>query len=144
MIFKKVANNYIVVLKRGESIISSLREFCLKTEIKNGFFNGIGAIDEAELAHYDVSVKKYSSFKMNEPLEIISLIGNVFLGPENELIVHAHASFSRQNGETFGGHLVEARISGVCEIIFTPFKTVFQKTFDEETGLKILKEFSGD
>ena len=70
---------------------------------------------------------------------MVSLIGNVFLGPEKELIIHSHASFSRPNGEMVGGHLVEARISGTCEIHFSPINLNLQKQYDEETGLKILK-----
>ncbi len=136
---EKVGENYLLILKRGETVIASLKEFCRKEGLKNGFFAGIGAVDQVEVAHYSVENKKYSSFKLGEPLEMISLIGNVFLGPEKELIVHAHTAFGRPNGELLGGHLVEARISGTAEILFTPLPSNLEKEFDEETGLKILK-----
>lgn len=129
----------MVVIKRGENIVASLKEFCEKEGIINGFFYGIGAVDQVELAHYSVEDKKYSSYKFDEPLEMVSLAGNVFLGPEKELIIHSHASFSRPSGEMVGGHLVEARISGICEIHFSSFNLSLQKQYDEETGLKILK-----
>lgn len=135
----QVDNHYVIVIKRGENIVASLQEFCQKEGIGNGFFEGIGAVDFAELAHYSVSDKKYSSFKLEEPLEMISIIGDVFWGPEKELIIHAHASFSRPNGEMVGGHLVETKIAGACEILFTPLHSNLEKKFDEETGLKILK-----
>jgi predicted DNA-binding protein with PD1-like motif len=135
-----LTDKYIIVLQRGESLILSLKEFCQKEGIVNGFFYGIGAIDQAELAHYSVENKKYSSFKLSEPLELVSLIGNVFLGPEGELIVHTHASFSQPDGGMVGGHLVEARISGTGEIFFTPSESKLQKEYDKETGLKILKQ----
>lgn len=135
----KIEDKYILVIQRGENIVASLKEFCEKEGVFNGFFYGIGAVDQVELAHYSVEDKKYSSYKFDEPLEMVSLIGNVFLGPEKELIIHSHASFSRPNGEMVGGHLVEARISGTCEIHFSPINLNLQKQYDEETGLKILK-----
>lgn len=135
---EKIEGKFVVVLKKGENVVASLKDFCQKEGIRNGFFYGIGAVGEAEIAHYSVENKKYTSFKLQEPLEMVSLLGNVFLGPENELIVHSHASFSRPDGEMIGGHLVEARISGTGEIFFTPLTSALQKSFDEETGLKVL------
>ncbi|HUV71987.1 MAG TPA: PPC domain-containing DNA-binding protein [Clostridia bacterium] len=138
MRFQKIEDRYLLMVKRGESIVASLEKFCQEEGIKNGFFYGIGAVDEVELAHYSVENKKYSSFKLKEPLELVSLIGNVFLGPKGELIVHAHASLSRPNGEMIGGHLVEGKISGTGEIFFTPLTSTLAKSYDQETGLKIL------
>ena len=128
----------ILALRRGEGIVASLEKFCQEEGIKNGFFYGLGAVDEVELAHYSVKEKRYSRFKLSEPLEMVSLVGNVFLDPQKELLVHAHACFSRPNGEMIGGHLVEARISGTGEIHFNPFDLSLQKQYDEETGLKII------
>lgn len=137
----KTGSQYLIILEKGENVVASLKGFCQKEGLVNGFFVGLGAVDEAELAHYSVTEKKYSSFKLKEPLELVSLIGNVFLGPERELLVHVHASLGRPNGEVLGGHLVEAVISGTGEIFFTPLSSNFQKEFDSETGLKILKRF---
>jgi len=137
----KINSQYLIVLKKGESVLSSLKDFCQKQGVANGFFVGLGAVEEAELAHYSVAQKKYTSFKLKEPLEVISLTGNVFLGPEGELIIHAHASLGRSTGEVIGGHLVEMVISGTGEILLTPLFSEFRKEYDPETGLKILKHF---
>ena len=139
MKYERIDNQFVIVIKRGESIVGTLKEFCQKEGIKNGFFYGIGAVAEVEMAHYSVDDQKYSSYKFEEPLEMVSLTGNVFLGPEKELVVHSHASFSRPDGEMLGGHLVEAKISATCEIYFQSLRLSLQKQYDEETGLKILK-----
>ena len=76
---------------------------------------------------------------LEEPLEGVSIVGNVFPDEEGKLIVHAHASFSRPNGEMVGGHLVNARVSGVGEILFTKLETNLSKAYDPETGLKVLQ-----
>ncbi|MCD6226005.1 DUF296 domain-containing protein [bacterium] len=140
MDFKKEGNYYVVSIKRNEEIISSLKEFFAQEKIANAFFQGIGAVKEVELAHYSVADKKYSSFVLKEPLEMVSLLGNVFVdGEKGELIVHAHASFGRPNGELLGGHLVRGIISAACEIIVLPLFSQFKKYFDEETGLKLVR-----
>jgi predicted DNA-binding protein with PD1-like motif len=129
----------VVVIKKGEKIIESIGEVCQRERIKNGWFEGIGALDWAEIAHYDVAAKKYNSFQLEEALEMISLKGNIFLGEKGELIIHAHVSVGRPDGEMRGGHLVEARIGGACEVILERLDLEIQKRYDEETGLKLLE-----
>lgn len=139
MKYHKEKQKYVIYITRGEDIIGQLSEFCQKEGIINGFFYGIGAVDEVELAHYSVDNKKYSSLKLSEPLEAVSIVGNVFPDEEGKLIVHTHASFSRPNGEMVGGHLVNAEVSGVGEIMFTKLESNLNKAFDELTGLKVLQ-----
>jgi len=127
--------NYIIRIARGEEIIASLKKFCQKEKIKGGFFYGLGAVDEAEIAHYDVSAKKYSSKKFNTVLEMINLTGNIGFF-QKEIIIHAHASFADKNMQPLAGHLVEAKISGTAEIFLTKTKKL-EKFYDQETGLKL-------
>jgi predicted DNA-binding protein with PD1-like motif len=136
MTFQKINNQvFLIRLNRGEKIIACLKNFCIKNKIYGGFFYGIGAVDEVELAHYDVSQKKYSSEKFNLPLELTSLLGNVGFF-KKELIIHAHATLANKKMQSFGGHLVEGKISGTGEIFFTKTKKL-NKILDGETGLKV-------
>ena len=136
MTFQKINNQFFLIrINRGEKIITSLKKFCLKNKIYGGFFYGIGAFDEVELAHYDVSQKKYSSEKFNLPLELTNISGNVGFF-EKELIIHAHATLANKKMQTFGGHLVEAKVSGTAEIFFVKLKKLI-KVLDQETGLKL-------
>ncbi len=127
-------NTYLIRLKRGEYINKSLSLFCQKNQIEGGFFYGLGASDETELALYDVGKKKYFSKKFTNPFEITNLTGSI--GVEKKLIVHTHATVANENFQTYAGHLVDARISGTCEIYLTVLPKL-TKEYDEETGLKI-------
>ena len=132
---KKInSQKFIIRLSRGENIIQSLRDFCQKNKIYGGFFYGLGAVNQIELAHYDVKQKKYSAIKFRKPLEMTSLIGSI--GTEKEIIIHAHANFSDPKMKTTGGHLVEGKISGTAEIIFFRTEKLIKK-YDPETGLKL-------
>ncbi len=143
MKYQKIDNYYLLALYRGDYLVASVEQFCQKEKIKNGFFVGLGAVDEVELAHYSVAKKKYSAKKFHQPLEMISLVGNVFSQEKKDLVIHSHAIFGRKDLRTLGGHLVEAKIAGVGEIIFFPLKSRIKKEFDSKTGLKILANLSG-
>lgn len=132
---KKVnQENWVIKIKRGEGIVSTLKGFCQKQKIDGGFFFGVGAVEQAELAHYNVETKKYSTAEFKQPLEMANLTGSI--GREKDLIIHAHAIFSNRKMQTIAGHLVEATVSGTAEIYL--FKVPpLPKKFDPETGLKI-------
>jgi len=137
MNFNKQDNFYIIKISRGEEVNQAIEEFCKEKAQKGGFFSGIGAVDMASLAHYSVADKKYNKKEFNEPLELTSLIGNVCFD-EDEMIVHSHATLSSPSMEAIAGHLVKARVSGACEILFYPFSERIGKDMDEETGLKLM------
>ena len=138
MLYKKTSSNrYVLRIKRKEKIIEELKKFCLKEKIDGGFFYGLGAVEQAELAHYDVSTKKYTSKKFTLPMEMANITGSVGIC-EKELIVHAHATFADKQMATVAGHLVEAIVSGTAEIYFIKTSKLI-KFLDSPTGLKIFK-----
>lgn len=137
MRFKKFKNFFILKISRGEEIQKEIEKFCLKFVKNGGFFIGIGATEGATLAHYSVKNKKYNQREIKKPLELVSLIGNVCFS-EGKILVHSHATLADKNLKTFSGHLVKAKVSGACEIIFFPFSKRIQKIFDKITGLKLM------
>jgi predicted DNA-binding protein with PD1-like motif len=136
MEFKKFKNFYILKISRGKEIQKSIEEF-IKKEAKNGGFF-IGAVEDATLAHYSVKDKKYTQKSIKKPLELASLIGNVCFS-KGKIIIHSHAVLADKNLKTFSGHLVDAKVSGACEIIFIPFNKKIQKVYDKITGPKLMK-----
>ncbi len=128
---------YLIRIKRHQKILASLKDFCQKEKIEGGFFYGIGAVDQVELAHYDVATKKYSSKKFSQPLELTNITGDV--GVYNQdLIIHAHATLADKNMLPLAGHLVEAEVSGTAEIYFSRTPRL-EKLLDSETGLKLFR-----
>jgi len=95
-------------------------------------------LKKLEVAYYSPNKKKYqSSIFKNPPYEILNINGNIAIF-ENKIKVHAHITFSDKNFKVYGGHLNEAVISPMCEIIFVPLKPLKRK-MDEETKLSILE-----
>lgn len=141
MQFKQInSNTFLIRLERGEYIVKSLKDFCQKNKIEGGFFSGIGAVKEVELALYDVGKKKYFSEKFREAFELTNLTGTIGIDISTQknqgLIIHAHATLADNRMNTKGGHLVDARISGTAEI-YLKILPKLEKNFDDKTGLKL-------
>jgi predicted DNA-binding protein with PD1-like motif len=125
---------FLIRIKRGEYIIKNLYQFCKDNQIEGGFFSGIGAVDEIELALYDVAKKQYFSKKFTQAFELSNLTGTI--GIEEDLIIHTHATVGDENMDTKAGHLIDARISGTLELYLKVLPKL-TKRFDNETGLKL-------
>ncbi len=135
--FKKFPIFYILKISRGEKVNEEIAKFCQGQIKSGGFFVGIGAVKNATLAHYSVADKKYSEKKIQKPLELVNLTGNVCFSGQ-DMIVHSHATLSDNNLKTLAGHLVEAEVAGACEVIFFPFSQKIKKVYDKVTGLKLM------
>lgn len=134
---KKIENRHIIRLERGEKIIEGIKDFCTKNNIKLGYFFGIGALDEAELAHYTVENKKYTSKVLKQPLEIVSLIGNITT-MDNEVYLHCHITLGDEEMKAIAGHLKDGKISATCEIILVELEGEINRKHDDFIGLNLL------
>jgi hypothetical protein len=137
MDFSKDGNNLIVRLDAGDEVISSLLSACKKTEIKSGFFYGIGALKTAELSHFSTKEMKYNSKTFDGAFEILSIKGNISL-VENEPFVHAHVVLASDDFHAFGGHLKSGIVDPTCEIFIQRAETVLTRKNDGRTNLKLL------
>lgn len=115
-------------LKRGQDLLLSLKEYAQEKEIKAAaVLSAVGCVSKAKVRDAGgVNIRE-----INEPLEIVSLMGTL-----SEDRTHLHISFSREDLSTLGGHLVPGCIINTTgEIILLEIDGVsFQGEFDEETG----------
>jgi predicted DNA-binding protein with PD1-like motif len=138
-----LGSNYVIRLDAGEKIVATLLSFCERQGIGSGFFNGLGAVREAELGHFDPATGGYSWTKLAGPYEIVALYGNVAV-VDGKPFIHAHAAFGDSGLNVRGGHLKEAVVSVTCEITLTRFKDDIGRKRDEATGLFLLDLKSGE
>ncbi|HEX9722310.1 MAG TPA: PPC domain-containing DNA-binding protein [Candidatus Paceibacterota bacterium] len=135
-------NTYVVKAGVGEEVIGELQEFCKENKIEAGSFFAIGAAKELKFGWYDVDAKEYTWQNFNEKLEIVSLLGNIAvrqLAEGDEVIVHAHGSFSNRHMQMVGGHVAKLVVGGACEIVLEKLDGHIEKSYDEETGLNLMK-----
>ncbi|PIP56343.1 DNA-binding protein [candidate division WWE3 bacterium CG22_combo_CG10-13_8_21_14_all_39_12] len=135
MKFVRQENEIIMRIERGEKVVESIKELCITEKIEGGFFYGLGAVDWVEVAHYNVPNKKYRSQEFEQAFEVTNLTGSIGVFA-SEVVVHVHITLSDTEMNAFGGHVVEAIVSGTMEILLTPLSRL-QKISDDSIGLKI-------
>ena len=135
---KKLNETHFIRLDSGEKVLEKLKEFCTKNNIKLGYFFGIGSLDEAELAHYIVKTKKYTYQLYRQPLEIISLNGNI-TAMNNEAYLHCHACLSDVNMEAIAGHLKEGVVGATAEIMLVQLDGEIKRQYDNDIGLNLVR-----
>jgi len=127
----------ILILERGEELHASLTECAKTTGLKSAWLSGLGGAMRATLGFYDIETKSYAWKDYAEPLEILSLSGNLSL-VDDAPFWHIHGVFSRRDSIALGGHIKEMVIGLTGELRITPISTDMRRTLDDETGLKLL------
>jgi len=137
MKYQKRDSTYIIRLERGEKVIERLLEFCEKEEIRAGYLNALGAVNEIELGHFNLVAKKYTFLKLSGQFEIAFLQGNIST-LEEKTYIHAHITVGDKKFNSLSGHLKEATVSATCEIFLIKVEGQLKRKKDPETGLNLL------
>lgn len=95
---------HLIRLDTGSDVVTEITRFCEEREIRTAWFSYLGAVRRASLRYYDQAERRYLDFEIDEPLEVLSGMGNVSL-LDGRPFVHTHAVFGDREGNAFGGHL---------------------------------------
>lgn len=137
MFYRKDGNVITVRPEVGENIPDVLISICEKENVFFGYVNGIGATKKATVGCYIPAAGKYIPKTFEEPMEIVSLLGNISK-KDGKPYVHLHASFSGKDCNVVGGHLLEAIIGITGEIFITVVDGELERVINPENGLTIL------
>lgn len=98
---------------------------------------GIGALKRARLAYYDQSARTYGELAVDQPVELVSLTGNVSRR-EGRTAVHVHAALADREGRTWGGHVQPGCVVFAGELVLTELVgESLERVHDETTGLPL-------
>jgi uncharacterized protein len=124
-------------IKHGEDLLKKVSYFCSENGINSAYVSAIGALQKANVGYYDQMEKKYLENKIDGPLEIVSLTGNLSLR-EGKPFLHAHICLADREGKVFGGHLNEGNTVFACECLILKLKgNPLERKFDSLTGLSL-------
>ncbi|MBR2760358.1 MAG: DNA-binding protein [Solobacterium sp.] len=137
MDYRRFGNTIMIRMDPGEEILSTLTGICRKEKVRLGHLSALGAADYLELGVYDVSEHVYHKEQYTGAYEITSLFGTVS-EKDDDVYLHLHLTASTLHGETVGGHLSAARISGTCEMALTVLDGSADRRKNELTGLNDL------
>ena len=121
MYYKKYGNSYVVRPEVGEDIIKVLLEICEKENIRCAEVSGIGGMSRVTAGCYSHEHGKYLQKTWEEPMEMISLQGNVSV-KDGRPYLHVHASFSGVDCNVVGGHLFEAVVGITGELFIKEYE----------------------
>ena len=96
-------------------LLKGIEGLCHENNITVGVFTAIGAVKSARLGYYDQQSREYREFAVDEPMEMVSCIGNISLR-DGQPIVHAHLALSDGEGRTISGHLMPGTPIFACQI----------------------------
>lgn len=130
---QKQGDKVFVRLDKGEEVIQKLEKLREKYDIKNGFFHGIGAVNEVKLGNYDAENQEYREKEFQAKFEVTNFAGNI--GPDK---IHAHITVADDSYQARGGHCDLAKVSGAFEVVIhLSEKPVLKHKYDKVTGLDI-------
>lgn len=127
---------YFVKIPYGSDLLVALKETASKLNVETGIFNVIGALQKAVLYYYVQDKKSFHENRFEEPLEIVSGMGNI-ARKGNETIIHCHLVLANKKGNCFGGHLAEGSKVFAGEVYLRSFKPALMRKYDEVTGLNL-------
>ena len=128
---------FVLSIDNHQLLVAALADFCTAKGILAGSINGIGAISEATFRFLDPATKKYVDKTFAEQMEITALIGNIS-EKDGAPYLHVHVTAGRRDYSCIGGHLLEARINGACELVVESWPdAVLGRYADPETGLNL-------
>ena len=135
--FIQDADHYVLSVDNHQSLMTALTRFCEEQHILSGVIGGLGAINEATFRFLDPATKQYVDKTFSEQMEITNLTGNVSV-KDGKPYLHVHITASRRDYTCVGGHLLDAKISGACELVVDAFPRLNPgRRADAETGLNL-------
>ena len=100
----------------------------------------IGALQSARLSFYDQGTHEYREFSLDEPVELVSLLGTVSRR-DGTPAVHVHAALAGHHGGCVGGHVAPGCVVFACELVLQELVgEVLEREPDEQTGLPLWRD----
>ncbi|MFQ6107629.1 MAG: PPC domain-containing DNA-binding protein [Thermoplasmata archaeon] len=123
----------IAKLDKGEKLFPSLEELVQKHDIASGLvLSGIGMLRNVKLGYYSGEEHKPRLFE--KPRELLALHGSITT--EEGTIIHLHCALADETFNVVGGHLIEADVAVVAELVMVKLSKVeLGREFNPETGL---------
>jgi predicted DNA-binding protein with PD1-like motif len=128
----------MLVAKSGEAVVvrlldgEKLPEALSHLPPSGAVVCGVGMLREVVLGYWEAG--KYLEERIPEPVELLSLQGNIGEGPEG-VVVHLHVVVGEKGGKVLGGHLLSATVHNTVEALVIRFSGVRLLRKREPTGL---------
>ncbi len=121
----------------GADLLAFFQEWASRHQVETAWVSAIGALTKCQIAFFDQRQRRYQPLSFDEPLEILSLTGNLSLA-DGQPFAHLHLVAGRADGTTIGGHVLTG-----CEVYTGEYRISVQhgppltRSWDEKLGLRL-------
>ncbi|WP_280535970.1 PPC domain-containing DNA-binding protein [Halopenitus sp. POP-27] len=126
---------YLARLETGADWRAEIEDLAREVDAEAGWFNAMGAVQDAEVWFYDQDDTEYRSVTFDEPLEVAACVGNV-ARLDDDVFAHTHAVLSRESGQALAGHLDSATVFA-GEVYLRTFAEPLVREHDAATDLDL-------
>ena len=131
---RKEGNLIVFRFEDGKDVVESLKRVTKEHKIQSGIIlSGIGMLRNFEISFYSREKAGYVTNKFNEPVELLSLSGNISLR-NDETFFHLHVALAKEDTTALGGHLKKATVHNTLEGVIVKLSEI-TLTRDPETRI---------
>jgi hypothetical protein len=119
---------FIIKLEPGARIISALLDFASAKKLPfASLVSAVGSVRDVEFtgiqagAHLPMTEPRYKVTRLEGPLELMGLEGNIAPGPDQKPAGEFYLLASKSSGDVVGGRLLEAEVFATCEIVLAEY-----------------------
>jgi predicted DNA-binding protein with PD1-like motif len=124
----RTGRRFIIKIEPGARLAESLLKFAQAENISfTSLVSAVGSIRDVEFtgiqagAHLPMTGPRIKTHKLEGPLELMGLEGNIAPDAERKLDAQLYIIASKSSGEVVGGRLVDAEVFATCEIVLAEY-----------------------
>ncbi len=104
-------------LDDGEEVFAGVEKIFKRFKLSFAVaVSGIGMLRQVKLGYF-LGHGKYKRSKYRSAFEIVSFSGNLSRNEQGEFKAHIHATLSKKNKKTIGGHLLAGEVHNTLELV---------------------------
>ena len=128
---------FAIIFETDDEPLKGLTKFAKEYNLTAANFTAIGAFKNVTLGYFDINKKDYIENKIDEQVEVLSMLGNIVLYKE-EHKVHSHVVLGKRDGTAHGGHLLNAVVRPTLEIIVVETPSYLRRRYSEEYKIPLI------
>nr|WP_294924363.1 PPC domain-containing DNA-binding protein [uncultured Flavobacterium sp.] len=136
--YVKTTDGYLMVLREGDNVLSSIENLVKEQQIPSGNFTGIGFAGEVTFGFFDFNTKKFNP-KTFYKVEMGNLTGSIAWN-EDKPSLHIHGIATDEKFNAYGGHILSLKVgTGSMEIYITTNSEKLARKIEQPLGANVLQ-----
>jgi predicted DNA-binding protein with PD1-like motif len=128
---------YVVVCDPGDEAVATLQQFARAEQLEASQVTAVGGFERATVGWFDRAAKQFRHIPVDEPSEVLSLIGDVAEGQDGPSL-NLHVVLGLSDGTTRGGHLIEGQVFPTLEAIVTETPAELRRVMRPDIGVALI------